>query len=449
MEQICRFCLKNYTKSSISLSDDAIQCKIKTLFTFPLESGPSLPNMICEECTSKIDEFYTFSEMVRNNEQQLLSRETVVPKVEVVELDRSLIKEDKLSSDSEENESKTFEVQVEFIQLKTKIEDDSDETDDGTPVAVRCQKRINTNSLIKEDNTLKCDKDSFKSLQELKRHTLTDHRKSVTINTLRNKHGILNHIQHSDPSRFQCAICQKSFKTKYTLERHCSIVHGIEKSKRFRCDQCDASFHELSELKDHREIHEKLECHICHQVYLTKTALRKHLSRIHETTKENFICDSCGEGYRNISLLNRHISRTHLGHREERVQCDTCDTWVNKCNIKKHIDTVHSGINAAVTCDICHQVYPNRKSMVTHKWRVHVEEKFQCEYCDRKFKRRVTLQEHRASHTGQRLYQCDLCGMSTNSNGNLYSHKKNKHPDEWMEAKRKSTGGFLDEAQNQ
>ncbi|XP_058830509.1 zinc finger protein 93-like [Topomyia yanbarensis] len=441
MEQICRFCLKNYTKSSISLSDDAIRYKIKTLFTFPLESGPNLPNMICEECTSKIDEFYTFSEMVRKNEQQLLSREAVVPKLEVVQLEPSLNQQEKLSSDSDGNESKTFEVQVEFIQLKTKIEDDSDETDDETPLALRCRKQINEDSLTKEDNTLQCDTchDSFESLQELKRHTLTDHRKSVT--------GILNHV-HLDPSRFQCTVCQKSYKTKYILQTHRARVHGIEKSKRFRCDQCDACFYKSSQLKDHRETHVKLECHICQQVLSTKTALRKHLSRIHEITSENFICDSCGKGFRSKSLLNCHISKCQLGQREERVQCDMCDTWVNKGNMKSHMSTVHSGMNTAVTCDVCNQVYPNRKSMVTHKWRVHVQEKFQCEYCDKTFKRRINLKEHQASHTGQRLYQCDVCGMSTNSNGNLYSHKKNKHPDEWMEAKRKSTGGFLDEKQH-
>ncbi|XP_058462898.1 zinc finger protein 93-like [Malaya genurostris] len=448
MERICRFCLNdNNSTLNISLSDDAIRRKIDVLFTFPLENGSDLPSKICEKCRSKIDEFYTFLEMVRSNEQQLKLRVDEVPKDEMVKIAKQ---EQQVTSDTEEHND-TNAVGLEHQELSTKSENDSDHRDEETPLAIRRRKQAKENRLIKEYYSLKCNKcqKAFESFRELKRHALEEHDELFTImccdRSLRSKHEILRHIQHHlNPNCFQCTICEKSYTNKHNLVMHHSNVHVVDNSKRFKCHLCGVHFRNQSLLSSHRKVHEKWECQICHKALSSKSSLKKHLFGMHESPGEKFVCDSCGKQYNYKSLLNRHINKVHLGVREDRVQCYICDIWLNRGNMKPHMKTVHNGTDTTVACDICNQVYPNRKSMTTHKWRVHVEEKFQCEFCGKKFKRRVTLKEHRASHTGQMLYQCDVCGMATNSNGNLYSHKKSKHPNEWMEAKRKSTAVLVE-----
>lgn len=42
-----------------------------------------------------------------------------------------------------------------------------------------------------------------------------------------------------------------------------------------------------------------------------------------------------------------------------------------------------------------------------------------------------------ATHSGDALYKCQFCPRSFNSNSNMYKHYRQKHNDEWLEAKEK------------
>lgn len=214
--------------------------------------------------------------------------------------------------------------------------------------------------------------------------------------------------------------------------------HSRLEEKPFKCDKCKRSFPKEFLLKAHLQTHVQAECTICHRMMASAFTLRCHMEIVHGERK-NLICETCGEEFRTKLGMERHILKHQGLVSIEKVQCHICSKWVSgHQNLKIHVKTMHSEQKEPVTCDICNQNYPNERAMASHKRRVHVEEKFECEFCGKKFKRKIYLKEHRASHTGQSLYSCDVCGMTTNSNGNLYAHKKSKHPEQWLEAKKKA-----------
>ncbi|XP_055536232.1 zinc finger protein 354C-like isoform X2 [Wyeomyia smithii] len=447
----CRLCLDVFTELGVSIEDDTIRHKIVTLFRLQLDVNANLPKKVCSRCSVKVNDFYIFSEMVQSNEQQLKNEGTMQPLMSMVDIKKETPFTQQIQSGhnssgsvstSDENCAGSINLQVELELLKAEEGDGTDHTEDEIPLAKRRSKQAEENLFFKDYYFLECETChlTFKTFQDFNGHTLDIHNKPPTIQCcnrkITSKLNILNHIKkHITSKRFKCE-CGKSFTGKYSYKQH--LANHVAKS--YKCMYCSIFFKTRTGLNNHQRTHTSLQCTICQKILAGEKSLQKHMSSVHDAVNaKKYICDCCGQEFRTRSALNRHIKKQHLGVRETRVQCELCETWLNKTNMKAHLRTVHIEANSSLTCDVCQNVYPNRKSLVTHKWRVHVEEKFQCEVCGKKFKRSICLREHRAAHSGmQTLYECDVCGKTTNSNGNLYSHKKTKHPDEWLEAKRKA-----------
>ncbi|XP_053688412.1 zinc finger protein 782-like [Sabethes cyaneus] len=452
---MCRLCLEGSSELSISIENDAIRQKIISLFNLKLDMHANLPNKICFECSSKVDDFYVFSEMVQSNEQQLISNITVLPPVSIadVKIEPSITNQVEFggdpphspSSSLEKSHNDTIDMKVEFEILKADKNATPDHSEDEIPLAKRKRKPSKENHLFQDYYTFECEtcRKTFNMFKDFSKHTARVHNKPAVIQCCNrkftNKFHILNHIKnHLDPNRFRCA-CGKRFTEKSSYKQHLSKHVGDYVVKPLKCDHCSTRFKTHAALNSHQKIHAKVQCTVCQKIMAGEKTLQTHMTSVHDSVNaRKYICDCCGQEFRSSVVLDRHINRQHLGVKEARAQCDLCGTWLNKTNMRAHMKTVHIEANSSLTCDICHNVYPNKKCLVMHKKRVHVEEKFECELCGKKFKRKISLLEHRATHSGtQTLYECDVCGKTTNSNGNLYSHKKTKHPKEWLEAKKK------------
>ncbi|XP_058832121.1 transcription factor grauzone-like [Topomyia yanbarensis] len=470
-KSICRLCLGTCLESdSISVNDAELQLKFQIVFKFEFSDEECFPRSVCPLCSSKVVDYHFFHEMVRTNQAQLkiLSDQvTQQSSSDDIKIEFSLDSFDHQSDISSksysppvdrdsENFASTPDVKKEDELLnvrkrkrKRKVETNTTEAIEILENAEHTEEKArmleDENRKIQEFFTLNCEScpESFDSFYRLQRHTRKIHNARGSIKCCNRvfykKCKILAHINsHLNPRQFHCDICNKNYNDRYYLNLHQLRTHNNGKEKAFKCDKCAQAFHKKYLLKAHLSTHIQMECSICHKILASASTLRSHMINMHgEDTK--LICDSCGQEFRTKLAMERHIKR-HMGIDPiERVQCDICSKWVNgKPNLKIHIKTVHSEEKQTVSCDLCQQIYPNMRALSTHKRRVHVEERFECEFCGKKFKRKIYWKEHRASHTGQTLYSCDVCGMTTNSNANLYSHKKSKHPDEWMEARKKA-----------
>lgn len=441
---ICRLCLTSSTPSTMSMGDEIFRARLNAVSYFSFEDRDHLPSSVCSACANKIDQFYTFIEKVRCNQEQLrLSYpfSSIQIKNEILpEESEPLVKDEP----STEKSFETINMEVEMFEYPLTAEESEQEETPPPPLIVEVEEQ---NEITDEDRlitnffSLKCDacSESFESFKQLSSHAKKVHKKHPELQCCNKvfsyKHKIIYHINtHLKPCK--CEECGKGFPNKHTLKVHQRAMHSSVKETDFKCDKCMRSFQTEQILRTHLRSHERVECPICKKSLSNEYTLKYHTTKVHNNER-NFTCDVCGKGFKSGETLKSH-SMVHKGiKREDGARCEICHAWISrKKQLRRHIIEIHQA--QKVSCDICHKVYPNVKSLVTHKGRVHVENKFECEICGKRFKRCVNLKEHRASHTGQKLYSCEFCGMEMNSNGNLYSHKKNKHPEEWMQAKLKA-----------
>ncbi|XP_055609721.1 transcription factor grauzone-like [Uranotaenia lowii] len=467
VKETCRFCMEPTQIFTDSIFSDQMRPILRTVFSFELNEEKHLPTGICPDCYSKISAYHDFHETVRLNENRLqttiIPNETAYIKQEYLVL--PYCSEDKLNDTTEQidladNEATPPEMKVES--------EESSSSEEEPPKRQRRKRKIETpkvankrieekfeeaqkklekqqeeNKKIGEFFAMTCEycSEKFDTFLDLQRHSRKEHNARGSIKccnkVIYKRRKVLDHIDsHLNPEKFRCDICQKSYSSKHYLDLHNLKIHSVDQP--FKCEKCEQRFPKEYLLKAHLVTHVQAECNICNKVLASVNSLRNHISIVHNGESKR-ICDTCGQQFRTKLAMEKHI-KVHMGINPiQRVQCHICSKWVNgKTNLRMHIKTVHNEKNGPVLCDICNQQYPNHRAMYSHKQRVHVEEKFECEFCGKKFKRKIYLKEHRASHTGEALYSCDLCGMTTNSNANLYSHKKSKHPDEWLEARKKA-----------
>lgn len=438
---MCRLCLESGKPSAITINDETFGARLTAVSNFTFVDSEQLPSEVCPECCEMINKFYTFIETVRCNQEQLILqiRSGICSESLLTEF-YPVVKKEELSDN--DNSGTTF-VEVEMCEDPLTAEKIKNEIKEELPLSIEDElvEASNEDRLIKEFFTLNCNTcpESFENLKQLNIHAKEIHKTRATLQCCNknfiHRHQMLYHINtHLKP--YKCDGCGKGFPNKRTMDVHYSFKHISSEEKTFKCKKCTRSFHTEKMLRAHHRYHEQAECPICKKSIINTYRLKAHIAEMH-SGKKQLMCDVCGKEFKTQGAFNSHkVVHTEL-KREDGAQCDICHTWIKrKRDLRKHIMQQHQ--SKEESCDICHKVYPSRKSLSMHKKRVHGET-FECEICKKLFKLNRSLQEHRASHTGQKLYSCDFCGIEMNSSGNMYSHKKNKHPLEWMQAKQNSS----------
>ncbi|KAL7303929.1 hypothetical protein TKK_0004047 [Trichogramma kaykai] len=102
---------------------------------------------------------------------------------------------------------------------------------------------------------------------------------------------------HNQSKPFKCDICDKSFKQKSNLTSHIHAVH--DRIKPFECEICHKSFPARSHLKRHiMGVHKRIkrsECEICHKSFSDKGYFKTHL---------NFVIVS---NHSNVRFVTNHL----------------------------------------------------------------------------------------------------------------------------------------------
>ncbi|EDW02178.1 GH20040 [Drosophila grimshawi] len=248
---------------------------------------------------------------------------------------------------------------------------------------------------------------------------------------------LTDHIdRHSNPEKFKCDLCDRTFADKQCLRNHELLKHQPDEQKKFMCEHCPKRYIKQYLLDQHRIIHKErnVPCNICDRRFPNVSRLCTHVKMVHGNY--GTMCDICAQVIRGPAAFERH-QLTHAGITEPKVQCEICGSWhKNKTSLKKHVRR-HNASSEECKCNICGKVSPNRSAMLSHQSYVHNTDRAHgCSVCNKKFKKAINLKEHMATHTGEVLYKCPHCPKTFNSNANKHSHRKKCHPKEFEEARK-------------
>ncbi|TRY71085.1 hypothetical protein TCAL_01253 [Tigriopus californicus] len=217
-----------------------------------------------------------------------------------------------------------------------------------------------------------------------------------------------------------CPLCEKSFKSSYSLRAHHRRSHQCENSNPFK-----------SALSDHQDEHQGILKHECSKCdYKTGTASKLtahrkywHSARARKFQKKTLVsCEICGTQVEQ-SYLSRHIANNH---ETPAWPCNECEKrFGTEITLKRHKSTVHS--KTMVDCQVCGVQVKCAEKLKVHM-AIHLPPKYFCRFCGKGLKSTVSLGNHeRKVHTGENPYRCETCPFACASSGELLLHKKRQH----------------------
>jgi uncharacterized C2H2 Zn-finger protein len=119
--------------------------------------------------------------------------------------------------------------------------------------------------------------------------------------------------QHMGVAAYDCTRCEKTFKTKFSLNGHVRKNHG----QRFICEKCGKSYIWKQNLIEHMQSCDNsrktsFSCEVCKAEYSLKRNLFRHIKSQHSSPENNIkICAACGKEYKHQSSLLRHVKKSH------------------------------------------------------------------------------------------------------------------------------------------
>uniref|UniRef100_A0A8C5LH55 Zinc finger protein 366 n=2 Tax=Leptobrachium leishanense TaxID=445787 RepID=A0A8C5LH55_9ANUR len=224
------------------------------------------------------------------------------------------------------------------------------------------------------------------------------------------------YVDVGDQKRWKCAMCDKSYTSKYNLVTHILGHNGI---KPHACTRCGKLFKQLSHLHTHMLMHQGTrphKCHVCQKAFTQTSHLKRHMMQ-HSEVKP-YTCTICGRGFAYPSELKVHEAKHENGQENVCVECGL--DFPTLAQLKRHL-TAHRG-PVQYNCSECDKTfqYPSQlqNHMMKHKdIRPHI-----CSECGMEFVQPHHLKQHALTHKGVKEHKCGICGREFTLLANMKRH---------------------------
>ncbi|XP_053406681.1 zinc finger protein 37-like isoform X2 [Mercenaria mercenaria] len=233
-----------------------------------------------------------------------------------------------------------------------------------------------------------CDKKfTFKNFSKYQEH-LKQHRLEDILSTIVSSASPLD-------SAFSCAVCNKTYMSKYSLSRHVKVHTAAE----FKCLVCSKEFHIQSSYKQHLETHQgdKHLCSECGKSFCRVWYLNQHIRTAHQNDYP-YVCNICGRKFSKNQHLEGHNVKHHKA--EKMYACTKCHkkfTYKSTAHRHEKVCLGSAAMKTEYTCEVCNKAFVNKKSIRQHMI-LHSEPKHICDSCGKTFIWRTSYKVH-----------CNLC----------------------------------------
>ena len=183
-------------------------------------------------------------------------------------------------------------------------------------------------------------------------------------------------------------------------------------------------------LKKHMtKVHEQkneFNCTLCESSFVIKHKLRQHMETVHE--KKVFTCLHCKANLPSFNALNDHNKKFHEGIRL--AKCPKCiGTYITVEALEKHIQLVHEKETTSYKCSVCKEEFPSIRDVMQHSKEVHEGAKPNlCTICGSSYATKETLRDHiGAIHEGKKKHVCSKCDKPFYRKQDLVKHFEAVH----------------------
>lgn len=231
-----------------------------------------------------------------------------------------------------------------------------------------------------------------------------------------------NHKTMAPLTPLRCDLCTYQTWQQVAMELHCEAYHA---NVRIFCE-CEATF----PCRDLKLQHILLRCS-----QAPKTCRLPYMKFLNGQQQEEkaakVVCEICGK-----AVAKKHAKyHKEIHHAKEygletiRFYCDLCNhSYKAKRELKLHMLKVHLKI-ASYTCNHCGRSFRNWNSRKYHVLTVHEHDliRHECDVCGKKFASKFKMTEHRTMHSNIRKFQCPLCEKTYKNLSMLREHKSTVH----------------------
>ncbi|XP_046565516.1 zinc finger protein 729-like [Haliotis rubra] len=272
---------------------------------------------------------------------------------------------------------------------------------------------------------------------------------------------------------FDCPLCQRHFRTQFSLNKHMLCIHRERKKYLHTCCVCGKTFAQKTQKRGHEKVQHGIDSNVkvhecpvegCSYTTVVKYNLQQHISK--HSKEKNVPCQYCGAKFKCQQYLNRHLNSVHLSPQPATsLLCQVCGAeFKTKGTLQIHLDMMHSdcerfkchkcpfeskrkidlsnhlyqmhGFKAdfekrdIIFCDQC----PDYSTLSAARMRRHIItshselRQFACQYCEKTYKDKRGLRTHQSyTHTETKSFKCTQCDYSGKTASSLTKHQRHQH----------------------
>ncbi|RVE43137.1 hypothetical protein evm_012216 [Chilo suppressalis] len=209
------------------------------------------------------------------------------------------------------------------------------------------------------------------------------------------KHLVVHIRKHLGYKPYNCGNCGLSFYTGFDRNIHNCGSKDVKTTRTYKCKVCSQIFLDRSSFSKHvRCSHagkRPYKCEVCDKDFTCKYSRDRH--QLLHTGVKPFECQYCNMRFCQKTALVRHVARIHTDIKTDAKvsqQCNICGRLV--ANMVQHVLKCHS--TNSVECEVCNKSYPSEKALNRHRKLMHTGVKFECDLCDVAFGQRYKLVKH-------------------------------------------------------
>ena len=224
---------------------------------------------------------------------------------------------------------------------------------------------------------------------------------------------------HMKDKRYKCDMCDFSAHQMGDLNRH-KAKHS--ENRPFPCPQCPSRFKQKNNLNTHIARHtgqKRFKCEHCDFHAINMAGVRQHMTS--HTENRPFECVTCQQGFKTASGLHQH----EQSHSIMRFNCLQCSFITHKAKLLKiHISVTHREVRA-FACDVCGKYFKTPQAVKVHKRGHDGVKTIKCSLCPYMSFTESRLRRHEKTH---KQYNCGSCDFTTCIRAELREHKlKQRH----------------------